>query len=284
LSELRVIEIKKESENRKRAIEEYESYEIIADDSGNFAVIKDDKQYTGRIVKNSAGYMFYCDCKAWKHSSKKEPCKHGYMVLRYLFESGMNVPRLEVERQEFKPASEWRGKQKQSKEEIVVTGGQILEVQEIEEAKEIDEDQIIADLEGRVVEDYVISIAGKPALSYAGILKVVRMQGGFEVLELEQLERTDKLCIYRAKVRDSKTGNVAIAIGKVDLEREKQRMEEKKKKEPDPAKHKRWEEAYQNMVYFMEEIASSFAKRNAFKMLIDEREWAYKLADKLMGR
>jgi len=179
--------------------------------------------------------------------------------------------------------------------EVETTGGTLL-VKKYDTPLEAevltDMDQAIAlsggdlgALSSKVLEDYVYSIAGKPVLSLAGIYKVARMKGNIEV-KIERIERTPRRCVYKATAKDLDTNVTIEAVGVVDLdiiEKQVERLKEEARKGL-RSMERDYEAKLERAQEFMEELASSYAKRNALRCLIDEREWAYRFSKLLIEK
>jgi len=140
-------------------------------------------------------------------------------------------------------------------------------------------------LSSKVLEEYVYSVAGKPVLSLAGIFKVARMKGNIEV-KIERIERTPRRCVYKATARDLDKNITVEAVGVVDLDIIKKQVERLKEeaKKGLRSTERDYEAKLERAEEFMEELASSYARRNALRCLIDEREWAYKFSKALIQK
>jgi len=74
---------------------------------------------------------------------------------------------------------------------------------DFQQLERLDEAQIISELQGAVLQDYVYTVKGKPALSWAGI-KAVASKIGAIVIDLVNLTTTEEnyLCVVKATAPD----------------------------------------------------------------------------------
>ena len=172
--------------------------------------------------------------------------------------------------------------------EVEVGGGLVQVVKEFEEPSEaelFDAMQAVKmEIAPEAVVDYVVTIAGKPVLTYMGILKAAVERGNIEVT-VERIERTSRRVVYKAIVRDLEKNVKLEGIGIVDLDIEEEkikRLKEKYKNEPNRIRN--YDEQLARVKEYMEQIAFSRAQRNALKLVIDERYWAHKFKDMIVIR
>jgi len=172
--------------------------------------------------------------------------------------------------------------------EVEVGGGLVQVVKEFEEPSEaelFDAMQAVKmEIAPEAVVDYVVTIAGKPVLTYMGILKAAVERGNIEVT-VERIERTSRRVVYKAIVRDLEKNVKLEGIGVVDLDIEEEkikRLKEKYKNEPNRIRN--YDEQLARVKEYMEQIAFSRAQRNALKLVIDERYWAHKFKDMIVIR
>jgi len=157
----------------------------------------------------------------------------------------------------------------------------VREVEGVEEMDiEIDTDQMIKmELEPDAVHDYVVIISGKPVLTYAGILRAATLRGNIHITDIKRIERTSRRVVYIATVHDLEKNVILHGIGVVDLDIEEEKIKRLKEKyKHDPYRIRNYDEQLARMKEYMEQIAFSRAQRNALRAVINERDWAYKIA------
>ena len=172
--------------------------------------------------------------------------------------------------------------------EVEVGGGLVQVVKEFEEPSEaelFDAMQAVKmEIAPEAVVDYVVTIAGKPVLTYMGILKAAVERGNIEVT-VERIERTSRRVVYKAIVRDLEKNVKLEGIGIVDLDIEEEKIKRLKEKyKNDPHRIRNYDEQLARVKEYMEQIAFSRAQRNALKLVIDERYWAHKFKDMIVIR
>lgn len=172
--------------------------------------------------------------------------------------------------------------------EVEVGGGLVQVVKEFEEPSEaelFDAMQAVKmEIAPEAVVDYVVTIAGKPVLTYMGILKAAVERGNIEVT-VERIERTSRRVVYKAIVRDLEKNVKLEGIGIVDLDIEEEKIKRLKEKyKNDPYRIRNYDEQLARVKEYMEQIAFSRAQRNALKLVIDERYWAHKFKDMIVIR
>ncbi len=149
-------------------------------------------------------------------------------------------------------------------------------VESPEEAELEDIKYMIAEAMPDAVADYVIDIAGKPVLTYAGILKAAVETGNIECT-VEPVEISQRRVIFKAKAKHLERNVIVEGIGVVDLDIEEERIRRLKEKyKNDPYRLRNYDEQLARLKEYRIQIAFSRAQRNALKYLINEREWAHK--------
>ena len=169
-----------------------------------------------------------------------------------------------------------------------VGGGLVQVVKEFEEPSEAElydaMQAVKMEVMPEAIPDYVVMIAGKPVLTYMGILKAAVERGNIEVT-VERIERTSRRVVYKAIVRDLERNIKLEGIGIVDLDIEEEKIKRLKEKyKNDPYRIRNYDEQLARLKEYMEQIAFSRAQRNALKLVIDERYWAYKWSKEIIRK
>ncbi len=151
---------------------------------------------------------------------------------------------------------------------------QIVRVDTPEEADLRDISYMISETMPEAMSDYVIDIAGKPVLTYAGILRAAVETGNIECT-VEIIENTQRRSVCKAKARHLERNITIEGIGIVDLDIEEERIRRLKEKySGNPRRYRDYDEQLARLKEYKLQIAFSRAQRNALRCLINEREFA----------